>query len=240
MNATDKDVLRLERPPVMVRQLAADALRRAILAGALKPGERLVEATLTKRMGVSRSSVREALSQLAAEKLVAVLPHRGPSVATITWEEAAEIYHVRALLEGEAAALFAARAKREQVAGMRRALREFERAISKGDVAQLVSATSDFYRVLLESCGNRIIGEVLHGLNARISFLRGRSMSRPGRPPHSLVEMAAILEALERRDAEGARRASSQHVYRASLAARESFREVASEASQLAEREVKP
>ena len=85
MNAADPDVLKLERPPVMVRQLAADALRQAILTGALKPGERLVEGMLTKRMGVSRSSVREALSQLAAERLVAVLPHRGPSVAAITW-----------------------------------------------------------------------------------------------------------------------------------------------------------
>jgi DNA-binding GntR family transcriptional regulator len=69
--------------------------------------------------------------------------------------------------------------------------------------------------------------------------LRGRSMSRPGRSDYSLAEMAAILEAVERRDVEGARRASSQHVYRASLAACESFREAASEAKR-EQREEKP
>ena len=63
-----------------------------------------IESSLAKRMGVSRPSIREALSQLAAEKIVTITPNRGPAVATISWKEADSIYEVRALLESDAAA----------------------------------------------------------------------------------------------------------------------------------------
>jgi DNA-binding GntR family transcriptional regulator len=223
----DDDVLKLVRTPVLVRELAADTLRQAILTGALASGERLVEATLAKRMGVSRPSIREALTQLAAEKLVTMVPNRGPAVATIGWEEARCIYDVRALLEAEAAALFAERATKDDLLRMRRALRDFQRAISKQDVGQLLSSTTEFYAVLLGQCGNPVIGDILGGLNARISVLRARSMSRPGRSKHSLGEMTQILEAIEQKDAKLARQASLKHIRSAAAAAREAFDEVA-------------
>jgi GntR family transcriptional regulator, trigonelline degradation regulator len=226
------DALRIIRAPVLVRQLAADTLRNAIVSGSLKAGERLVESTLAKRLGVSRPSVREAITQLAAEKLVTMTPNRGPAVATISWAEAQHIYAIRALLEPEAAAQCALRATKAQIAQMRRALKEFERAIPKHDVAKLLSTTMEFYDALIEGCGNPIIGEVLHGLNARVSMLRARSMSRPGRPPHSLAEMGRMLEAVERRDAEGAREVSLQHVERASAAARQAEAERAAQAAE--------
>ncbi|MGE7472057.1 GntR family transcriptional regulator [Bosea sp. NPDC003192] len=217
------DFLTITRPPVALRELAAQTLREAIITGALVPGERLVEASLAKRMGVSRPSIREALSQLAAEKLVTITPNKGPSVAAISWDEAQEIYHVRSLLEGEAAFLFATRAERDDLARMRKALREFERAIAKSETTILVRSTGDFYAVMLSGCGNRIITEVLYGLNARVGVLRARSMSRPGRATHSLQEMGVILKAIENRDPEGARAAAHTHVRGAAAAARESF-----------------
>lgn len=217
------DFLTLVRSPVPVRELAADALRQAIIRGDLLPGERLVEPELSKRMGVSRPSIREALSQLAAEKLVTIVPNKGPSVANITWKEAQEIYHVRSLMEGEAAYLFAGCARKEDLAGMRKALKDFERAIASDDASRLVSSTAAFYSVMLNGCGNSIIAEVLGGLNARVGVLRARSMSRPGRAPHSLAEMTAMLKRLENGDAEGARAAAHTHVRAAAAAARESF-----------------
>jgi GntR family transcriptional regulator, trigonelline degradation regulator len=220
------DFLKLDRSPVLVRDLAADTLRKAILTGALKPGERLVEALLTKRMGISRPSIREALSQLAAEKLVTIVANKGPSVAVITWVEAQDIYHARCLLEGEAAFLFASRATKADLASMSRALLEFGRALKQNDAPQLVESTADFYASMLDGCGNRIITEMLQGLNARVAVLRARSMSRPGRAKFSLSEMAALLVALKQADAEGARAAAQTHVRAAAAAARESFGEM--------------
>ena len=221
------DFLTLVRSPVPVRELAADALRQAIIRGDLLPGERLVEPELSKRMGVSRPSIREALSQLAAEKLVTIVPNKGPSVANITWKEAQDIYHVRSLMDGEAAYLFAGCARKDDLAGMRKALKAFERAIARDEAPALVSSTAAFYAIMLSGCGNGIIAEVLAALNARIGVLRARSMSRPGRAPHSLTEMTAILERLENGDAEGARAAAHTHVRAAAAAAHESFEQLA-------------
>lgn len=221
------DFLTLVRSPVAVRELAADTLRQAITRGDLMPGERLVEAELSKRMGVSRPSIREALSQLAAEKLVTIVPNKGPSVANISWKEAQEIYHVRSLVEGEASYLFAGRASKADLAGMRTALKAFERAMARDDTPSLVSSTGAFYGIMLNGCGNGTITELLAGLNARIGVLRARSMSRPGRARHSLAEMTAMLERLESSDAEGARAATHTHVRAAAAAARESFEQLA-------------
>jgi GntR family transcriptional regulator, trigonelline degradation regulator len=222
------DFLKLAKSPVLLRELAADAIRGAIMVGALAPGERLVEATLSKRMGISRPSIREALSQLAAEKLVTMAPNKGPSVTTITWEDAANIYEVRAMLEGEAAFLFASRASKQDFAGMREALREFESAIPRNDIGALLSSTAGFYSIMLLGCGNHIIAELLRGLKARIGVLRSRSMSRPGRVRHSLKEMSAMLKALEIREGNAARAAALAHVRAAAVAARESFDGLAS------------
>ncbi len=157
MTEEPADFLTLVRSPVAVRELAADTLRQAIIRGDLLPGGRLVEAELSKRMGVSRPSIREALSQLAAEKLVTIVPNKGPSVANISWKEAQEIYHVRSLVEGEASFLFAGRASKADLAGMRSALKAFEQAMARDVTPGLVTSTGAFYSIMLNGCGNRII-----------------------------------------------------------------------------------
>ena len=227
MDETTEDILKLVRPPTLVRQLAADTLRNAIVTGALAPGERLVESSLAKRMGVSRPSIREALSQLAAEKIVTITPNRGPTVATITWAQAEGIYEVRALLEADAAARFAILASSDELASMRTSLRRFELALPDYDVSLLVASTAEFYAVILRGCGNPIIAEIIEGLTARISFLRAKSMSLRGRANHSLVELTAILDAVESRDASQASRACTHHVRSAMIAARAAFNEMA-------------
>jgi DNA-binding GntR family transcriptional regulator len=220
----DSAVLRVVRPQALVPQLAAESLRDAILSGRLGPGQRLIEATLAKSLGISRPSLREAISQLGAEKLVTITPNRGAAVAVVNWDEAAEIYDVRALLEGEAGYLFAKLAAKPDIEKMHRALRKFARASEKNDLRKLVSSTGEFYEVLLHGCGNTIIHDLLRGLNARIALLRATSMSRAGRRGESLSEMTAILEAVEQGDPDAARARCIFHVRNAARAAQSYFR----------------
>ena len=210
--------------PQTVHSQTANRLRDAIVTGYFKPGERLVEATLCELMNVSRTSVREALRRLEAERLIVIVPNRGPSVAEISWEDAEQIYQVRALLEGEAAAMFAARATPIDIKKMRKALDAFAEAAADNDAIGRLNATGQFYDVLLAGCGNRIIREILDGLVARINFLRARSMSRPDRARYSLSEMRRILSAIQKKDTELARKAAVHHVIEACLAAREVFK----------------
>src|SRR3546814_10249323 len=130
---------------------------------------------LCSRMGVSRTSIREGLRRLEGERLITILPNKGPTVTQITWAEAEEIYHVRALLEGEAAAMFATRATAEDLAELRAALEAFRVATTRGDALGRLSSTTRFYDVMLKGCGNRIIAATLGGLVDRITSPSGRA-----------------------------------------------------------------
>ncbi len=213
--------LRVEPQTVQVQ--TANKLRNAILCGHFKPGQRLVEGNLCEMMQVSRTSMREALRRLEAEKLITIIPNRGPSVAQTTWEEAREIYQVRALLEGEAAALFAARATAAQKREMAQALAAFVESDGADDAIGRLDATGRFYDVMLRGCGNGVIRDLHQGLVARINFLRARSMSRRGRARYSATEMRRILKAIEKKDAAGARAAAVDHVHAACAAAEAVF-----------------
>jgi GntR family transcriptional regulator, trigonelline degradation regulator len=209
--------------PRTVQQQVIERLRSAIVNQHFRPNDRLVETELCKKMGVSRNMLREALRHLEGEKLVTSVPNRGPSVTAIGWDEAQEIYHVRAMLEGEAAALFAQSARPEHLAKMRAALQAFEAADAADDAVGRLESTTGFYDVLLGHCGNRIIRESLQNLTARINFIRLQSMSRAGRGRQSLKEMTAIYSASRAGDAERARAAAVKHVQNACEVAREVF-----------------
>jgi DNA-binding GntR family transcriptional regulator len=215
--------LDLKVVPKTVLHLAAENLRQAIFNGVFQPGERLVEADLCSRLDISRASLREALRILAAEKLITLVPNRGPSVASISWAEAEEIYDVRAMLEGEAAFRAATRLDAGALREMRAALVEFERAVARRDPAGRLGATARFYDAMLGGCESAVIAELLQGLVARITFLRARSMQRAGRARESAGELRRLLACLEARDASGARAAAIDHVHRACAAARAAF-----------------
>jgi DNA-binding GntR family transcriptional regulator len=206
--------------PKTVLHLAAENLRQAIFTGVFQPGERLVEADLCRRLDISRASLREALRMLAAEKLITLVPNRGPSVAAISWAQAEEIYDVRAMLEGEAAFRAATRLDADALGEMRAALAAFERAVVRRDPAGRLAATARFYDAMLGGCDSAVIAELLHGLVARITFLRARSMQRAGRARESAAELRKLLVRLEAHDAPGARAAAIDHVRQACAAAR--------------------
>ena len=206
-----------------VQKQAVENLRAGILSGLFQPGDRLVEADLCRRLGISRPSVREALRSLEAEGLVLIVPNRGPQIPVLTWQQAEEIYQVRALLEGEAAAFCARRANSDDINGMRAALIAFEKAVKQGDRARRLSATAEFYNSMQRGSGNTLIDSLLQRLLARITFLRAQSMSRAGRAKHSYRELRAIFQAIVEKDTDAARKAAVLHVQNAAAAAKLNF-----------------
>ncbi|MEO2038889.1 MAG: GntR family transcriptional regulator, partial [Martelella sp.] len=87
--------LNLRVLPRTVQQETVEKLRLAIFSGVFEPGSRLIESQLCVQLGISRPSLREALRSLAAERLIDIVPNRGPSIPTLTWEEVTAIYEVR-------------------------------------------------------------------------------------------------------------------------------------------------
>lgn len=211
--------LRISKRSTTLRQQVLEVLRRAIIDARFKPGERLVERELCELTGVSRTSVREALRHLESEGLVQNIPNKGPSVAKVTAEEAQQIYEVREALEGLAGRLFAERATGKQVDRLQEALARLKDTFATGETRHIVAEATAFYEVMLEGCGNDLIRDMIRSLQARVVFLRGTSMSHPGRAPGSFGEMTLIVEAICRRDAGATEAACQQHVRQARDAA---------------------
>jgi DNA-binding GntR family transcriptional regulator len=210
-----------------LREQVSDILRTEIVEMRLRPGQRLVERELIERLGVSRTTIREALRHLAAEGLVRTIPQKGAIVAVPSWKEAAEVYEVRALLEGAAAREFAERATDAQVAELKRALAEAERYAEADDPRGMLAAKGLFYKIFFDGAGNVTIRQIIEGLQARVAVLRAASLHAPNRPRQSVIEIRAIVDAIERRDPQAAADAATFHVRQA---ARMAFTQIGEEA----------
>ncbi|MGH3003467.1 MAG: GntR family transcriptional regulator, partial [Gaiellaceae bacterium] len=138
---------RVERVAAPLREQVLDLLRREIVELRFQPGQRLVERELIERLGVSRTTIREALRELAAEGLVTSIPQKGSIVAVPSSKEAAEVYEVRALLEGAAARQFTERATEVHLASLRGAFAAVELAARADDPKALLTAKDQFYEV---------------------------------------------------------------------------------------------
>ncbi|MFN3671764.1 MAG: GntR family transcriptional regulator [Bosea sp. (in: a-proteobacteria)] len=207
--------LQIPRQAATLRLLVEDRIRTAIAAGHFKPGQRLVERELCEQIGVGRTSVREALRQLEAEGLVVTVPHRGPEVSSISYDEARQLYDVRALLEGFAGRGFAERGSEAEIERLRSAVAAFKRAAASDDRAALVAAKTGFYAVLMEGAGNIFVKQSLTMLHNRITLLRVTSMTQGGRLADSVAVIVAIFAAIAARDGDKAERACKRHIAKA-------------------------
>jgi DNA-binding GntR family transcriptional regulator len=207
---------RVPRVAAPLREQVLAVLQEEILELRLRPGQRLIERELVERLGVSRTTGREVLRQLAAEGLVTTIPQKGAIVAVPSPEDAAEVYEVRAVLEGLAARRFAERAGPDEVRELRAAFTAMEEAYhTSTEPRSLLRAKTRFYDTLLEGAGNATARILLEGLQARVAVLRAATLASPGRSERSLAELLAIVEAIEAGDAAAAEAASVHHVERA-------------------------
>jgi DNA-binding GntR family transcriptional regulator len=213
---TRANALRVERTPALIRSQVLENLRQAILDRRLAPGQRLIERELVELTGVSRTSVREALRELAAEGLVTAIPNKGTVVTSVSAEEARQLYQVRSALEALAGRLFVEHAGPAQRKALVRALERVERQFAKG--APILAAKDAFYDVLFEGGGNDALRSVVGSLHARVSVLRSLSLSVPGRIEHSVAELRAIVDAVQAGDADAAAAACARHVEEAGRA----------------------
>lgn len=201
--------LKIDRPPQTLREMVLERMRGAIIAGRFPGGARLVERTLCDQLGVSRSVVREVIRILETEGLVESLPNRGPVVARLDWGQARQIYDIRLLLEGSAAAGCAVVADAGVKAALATALRELEGAQGQDAV---FAATTRFYEVIFTAAGHGIAWEIVQRLNGRISRLRALTLASSERAVTGPARMARIAAAIAANDAEGARAAVEAHL----------------------------
>ncbi|MEV6322886.1 GntR family transcriptional regulator [Nocardia sp. NPDC051787] len=216
--------VQVRRVAAPIREQVADQLRQAIVEMRLRPGQRLIERELIEQTGVSRTTIREVLRELTAEGLVSNIPNRGTFVSSVSPQRAAELYEVRAVLEGMAARQFVEHASEEKVRQLREAFDVIAaHASGQGAAVDMLEAKKRFYDTLLTGSGNVTVQEIVEGLQARVTMLRALSLSQPGRAANSVAEMREIVEAVEARDAQRAADACARHVRQAARTALEAM-----------------
>ena len=129
---------------------ALEALRTAILQGRLAPGERLLEIPLARELGISRSSLREALQLLEKDGIISSLPRKGKFVQTFDLQAIDELYTLRTVLECFAADLVCARIDAGGSAALHEALEQMKTAANSGDVQRLARQDIVFHQTLIE------------------------------------------------------------------------------------------
>ncbi|OLL27439.1 GntR family transcriptional regulator [Burkholderia sp. SRS-W-2-2016] len=213
--------LKVQRPTATLRELALEKMRTAILEAHFHPGERLVERTLCEVLGVSRTVVREVLRHLETEGLVASIPNQGPIVAVLDFATAAEIYEIRALLEGEAAMACARHADEQTVADLAGCIERIQAAFDARDYPAVRALTSAFYERMFIVGKKQVAWEIVQSLTARINRLRALTIASDDRGRQAVDEMHAILAAIQAADAARAREAAIAHVHRVAEIARQ-------------------
>ena len=190
------------------------ALRDAILSHQLPPGTRLSVPEMARRLGISRSPAREAITRIAQEGLARVEPGRGALVADIQRDDLLEIYALREVLEGLACRLAAPLVRADDIVALRALMDEHQVAIERGDTARHYELDQSFHATIRGLAANQRLAESLERLQGQIRVAMFTTRRSPGGMPQALAEHRLIVEALATADANSAEDAGRAHISR--------------------------
>lgn len=194
------------------RERVADALRAALIAGELLPGEVYSAPTLAARFGVSATPVREAMLDLAKEGLVDTVPNKGFRVTAVSEKQLDEYTHIRALVEIPTVVDLARTADPVSLEALRPAAREIVQAAAAGDLVAYVEADTRFHLGLLALAGNTHLVEVVGDLRKRSRLYGLTALLEAGRLLASAQEHLEILDALIARDEKAVHEVMARHL----------------------------
>ena len=200
-------------PRTSLTSAVAEKLREKILRGEIQEGEQLRQDAIAQEFDVSRIPVREALRQLEAEGLIAIVPHRGAIVPLLSCEEIEEIFEMRAILEPEVLRVSIPNLREEDFARAEEILRTYDAALrSEGDVSEWGRLNWQFHSTLYAGAHRPQFMAVIRNINysgeryIRLQLYLTRALKR-AREEHLL-----LLKLCRRRDVEGACELLARHI----------------------------
>jgi DNA-binding GntR family transcriptional regulator len=188
-----------------------EALTRAIVEHRLLPGTKLAEQKLADHFGVSRTLVRQALFQLAQNRLIRQEPARGAFVAAPSVDEARQVFAVRRMLEAEMARAFIKEVTPAKIRTLRAHVAQERNALEREDVPGRTELLGDFHVRMAELMGNEVLAQLLGDLISRCALITLMYQSRLA-AVHSSDEHEAIIAALAAKDEALAVRLMDEHL----------------------------
>ena len=197
-----------------LREVVFMTLRRQILRGELKPGERLMEISLANKLGVSRTPIREAIRMLEHEGLVVMVPRRGAHVAEITRQELNDVLEIRKTLEVLAIQRACANMTDRDIRQLREAEEAFAILVERkdADITALGEADEHFHDIIYQGTNNRRLIQILNNLREQMYRFRVEYLKDIDIRQMLVREHDAIVKALEIRDTEEAVRLVTMHI----------------------------
>lgn len=195
-----------------LRDVVFNTLRRAILKGELKPGERLMEIALADKLGVSRTPIREAIRKLELEGLVVMAPRKGAKVASITERDLSDVLEVRKGMEVLAISLACKRITGEELEKLETIEQSFQKLIESGNLTELAEMDVKFHDTIYQATNNQRLVQLLNNLREqmyryRMEYLKDIAVRRTLAEEHK-----TICQALRERDEQQAEQYVSIHI----------------------------
>ncbi len=190
-----------------------------IMDGRLAGGTRLKETALSRKVGASRTPIREALVQLESEGLVARMPHAGAIVRALDERDVEDAFQLRALLEGYGAAYAAQRLTEEQIRELEHLCDEMEGPLGRGSdqraIAYVLERNDRFHRIILEASGNRRLTIALRATMEIPHVYKSYYWHSEQERQRSFLYHRELIEAFRNRDPLWAEATMKSHVYAA-------------------------
>ncbi len=176
-------------------------VRRWIVSGELRPGEKLDQEDIATRLDASRMPVRTAFERLASGGLVVMTPHRGARVADMSVQDMLDVYDIRLQLEPWALKLAAGKLTGADAAKCRYFITETQKALDGHDWNLYIDHNYDFYKVLWAASGNAALEQLLDQLSGRALRYRWLYVEADG--SRSLKTMKSVLDGIVAGDSPG-------------------------------------
>ena len=209
----EKDSLQVNMDDFLpLRDVVFNTLRKAILTGELRPGERLMEIHLANRLGVSRTPIREAIRKLELEGLVTMIPRRGAEVAQITEKSMKDVLEVRRALDALCAELACDRISEEEMGKLEEACAGFEKATRTGDTTAIAKADVALHDIIVSATGNRRLVQLVNNLAEQMYRYRFEYIKDESQHERLVEEHRIIYESIRAKDREAAAAAAKMHI----------------------------
>jgi DNA-binding GntR family transcriptional regulator len=209
---TSQPVFFAPPPQRALRNDVYDALRRALVQGALKPGQRINEAEIARQMQISRAPIREAIRQLEQEGLLESVPRRGTFVPSLSRDDVEEVYTLRADLEARAVRRVVPRLTPEELTTLASFVETMCSAGVKRDLAMLLEADIQFHRTIVEAAGWPRLRKLWEGLHPQTLTLYTLNTLTDWSPLDHARRHEPLLAAIQSGDPEAATAAIQEHI----------------------------
>jgi len=189
-----------------------DILLENIIKRRFVPGEKLVERDLAKKLKVSKTPVREALSKLEREGLIEGPSYRSFSVTQLSEKDIIEIYDIREIADGLAARCAAKKADKKQIKQLHSIIHSLRDYVKKNDLGSYNSLDIKFHNLLGAISENKRLREIMQRLRNQTRVLMTTSVTLLGRAKASLAEHTKIVDAIVNQEADLAEKFAREHI----------------------------